>query len=94
MIFKNASFAFLFLILRRSISRMDLKDLQNDWIKEFPTPLGIAGPCSAESEAQMLETAQRLKESGAEVPVFRAGIWKPRTKPFGLRELELLVLIG
>jgi chorismate mutase len=73
---------------------MDLKDLQNDWIKEFPSPLIIAGPCSAESEAQMLETAQRLKESGAEVPVFRAGIWKPRTKPLVLRELELLVLIG
>ena len=61
---------------------MDLKDLQNDWIKEFPSPLIIAGPCSAESEAQMLETAQRLKESGAEVPVFREGFFKPRTKPF------------
>ena len=62
---------------------MNLKDLQNDWINEFPKPLIIAGPCSAESEAQMMETAQRLKESGAEVPVFRAGIWKPRTRPGG-----------
>ena len=48
---------------------MNLKDLQNDWINEFSKPLIIAGPCSAESEAQMMETAQRLKESGAEVPV-------------------------
>ena len=66
---------------------MDLKDLQNDWIKEFPSPLIIAGPCSAESEAQMLETAQRLKESGAEVPVFRAvsythlDVYKRQGKP-------------
>ena len=71
---------------------MDLKDLQNDWIKEFPSPLIIAGPCSAESEAQMLETAQRLKESGAEVPVFRAGIWKPRTKPFGFEGVGVIGL--
>ena len=71
---------------------MDLKDLQNDRIKEFPSPLIIAGPCSAESEAQMLETAQRLKESGAEVPVFRAGIWKPRTKPFGFEGVGVIGL--
>jgi chorismate mutase len=71
---------------------MDLKDLDNSWIKEFPTPLIIAGPCSAESEAQMLETAQRLKESGAEVPVFRAGIWKPRTKPFGFEGVGVIGL--
>ena len=71
---------------------MDLKDLQNDWIKEFPSPLIIAGPCSAESEAQMLETAKRLKESGAEVPVFRAGIWKPRTKPFGFEGVGVIGL--
>ncbi|GGP02276.1 cytochrome c4 [Cloacibacterium rupense] len=71
---------------------MDLKDLDNSWIKEFPTPLIIAGPCSAESEAQMLETAQRLKESGAEVPIFRAGIWKPRTKPFGFEGVGVIGL--
>ena len=71
---------------------MDLKDLDNSWIKEFPTPLIIAGPCSAESEAQMLETAQRLKESGADVPVFRAGIWKPRTKPFGFEGVGVIGL--
>lgn len=39
----------------------------------------IAGPCSAESESQVLETAVALKQLG--VSVFRSGIWKPRTHP-------------
>ncbi|MFV0397038.1 MAG: chorismate mutase [Bacteroidales bacterium] len=42
-------------------------------------PLIIAGPCSAESEEQVLETAKLLSSQG--VKIFRAGIWKPRTKP-------------
>lgn len=42
-------------------------------------PLVIAGPCSAESELQMMMTAKGLKEFG--IHVFRAGIWKPRTHP-------------
>ncbi|HKL66585.1 MAG TPA: hypothetical protein VJ877_01740, partial [Bacteroidales bacterium] len=42
-------------------------------------PLIISGPCSAESEKQVLETARSLKEIG--IKVFRAGIWKPRTRP-------------
>lgn len=62
---------------------MELKDLKSTWMKDFPQPLIIAGPCSAESEGQMLETARRMKESGANISVFRAGIWKPRTKPNG-----------
>ena len=62
---------------------MNLQDLENNWIHEYSEPLIIAGPCSAESEAQVLETARRIKETGASVPVFRAGIWKPRTKPNG-----------
>lgn len=44
-------------------------------------PLVIAGPCSAETEEQVLETARALAEAG--VGMFRAGIWKPRTKPGG-----------
>ncbi len=71
---------------------MNLKDLKNEWINEFPEPLVIAGPCSAESEAQMLETARRIKESGANVPVFRAGIWKPRTKPNGFEGVGVIGL--
>ena len=42
-------------------------------------PLVIAGPCSAETEEQVLEIAHELKNTDA--TVFRAGIWKPRTRP-------------
>ncbi|MFM2291847.1 MAG: hypothetical protein RIS29_1660 [Bacteroidota bacterium] len=44
-------------------------------------PLVIAGPCSAETEDQVMESARRLHARG--VKIFRAGIWKPRTKPGG-----------
>ena len=44
-------------------------------------PLVIAGPCSAETEEQVMDTARRLADRG--VKIFRAGIWKPRTKPGG-----------
>ncbi len=44
-------------------------------------PLVIAGPCSAETEEQVLCTAQELAANG--IKIFRAGIWKPRTKPGG-----------
>jgi chorismate mutase len=43
-------------------------------------PLIISGPCSAESADQVLSTARALKKSG-KTHLFRAGIWKPRTKP-------------
>lgn len=43
-------------------------------------PLFIAGPCSAETEAQVLETARELSQNKA-VRFFRAGVWKPRTRP-------------
>lgn len=42
-------------------------------------PLCIAGPCSAETEAQVMETARGLADAG--VRIFRAGLWKPRTRP-------------
>lgn len=45
----------------------------------LPRPCTIAGPCSAETEEQVMETARGLKEIG--INVFRAGIWKPRTHP-------------
>lgn len=47
---------------------------------KFKKPLIIAGPCSAESEEQILATAQALASTG-KVDVLRAGVWKPRTKP-------------
>lgn len=49
--------------------------------RELGRPYIIAGPCSAESEEQVLDTARRLVRAG--IKVFRAGIWKPRTKPGG-----------
>lgn len=49
-----------------------------NWIKDFNNPLLIAGPCSAESELQMMTIAEQMPKN---VEIFRAGIWKPRTKP-------------
>lgn len=54
----------------------------NNWIPYTKKPLVIAGPCSAESEEQVLATA-RLIATIPQVRVFRAGIWKPRTRPGG-----------
>jgi chorismate mutase len=51
--------------------------LQEKWSKR---PLIISGPCSAETEEQVLATAQQLAATG-KVDMLRAGIWKPRTKP-------------
>ena len=48
---------------------------------ENERPLVIAGPCSAESEQQVLDTARDLAMKG--LRIFRAGVWKPRTKPGG-----------
>src|SRR5688500_17114663 len=51
--------------------------MQEKWAKR---PLIISGPCSAETEDQVLATAQRLAATG-KVDILRAGIWKPRTRP-------------
>ncbi|MDE6340804.1 MAG: bifunctional 3-deoxy-7-phosphoheptulonate synthase/chorismate mutase type II [Muribaculaceae bacterium] len=56
----------------------DIKPLFDD-ASVMKEPIIIAGPCSAESEEQVLTTARRLADAG--VKIFRAGIWKPRTKP-------------
>lgn len=48
---------------------------------EEKRPLVIAGPCSAETEEQVMDTARQLSAKG--MKIFRAGIWKPRTKPGG-----------
>ena len=51
-----------------------------DWgIENNSKPLIIAGPCSAETEEQVMESAIKLKQLG--LNIFRAGIWKPRTRP-------------
>ncbi len=60
---------------------MENKKEMRQWLEAFglPHPLVIAGPCSAETEEQVLKIANELKDT--DVTVFRAGIWKPRTRP-------------
>ncbi|KIX20885.1 cytochrome C4 [Flavobacterium sp. 316] len=62
---------------------MENKKEMRTWLDDFKLdhPLVIAGPCSAETEEQVLQIANELKNS--DVSVFRAGIWKPRTRPGG-----------
>ncbi len=55
-------------------------NLAQGFFHTIERPLIIAGPCSAESEKQVLNTATALAEKEA-VKIFRAGVWKPRTKP-------------
>ncbi|PLX19257.1 MAG: 3-deoxy-7-phosphoheptulonate synthase [Marinilabiliales bacterium] len=52
----------------------------SSWFDGLNEPLIIAGPCSAESESQVMQTAKEIAESG-KVKIFRSGIWKPRTRP-------------
>ncbi|WGH25573.1 MAG: bifunctional 3-deoxy-7-phosphoheptulonate synthase/chorismate mutase type II [Candidatus Shikimatogenerans bostrichidophilus] len=56
-----------------------LNKINKNWINKFSYPLIISGPCSAETEKQVLKTAKNLNSNYIEV--FRSGIWKPRTKP-------------
>ncbi|MBT7554691.1 MAG: 3-deoxy-7-phosphoheptulonate synthase, partial [Flavobacteriaceae bacterium] len=60
---------------------MENKKEMRNWLDEFKLihPLVIAGPCSAETEDQVLRIAHDLKDT--DVSVYRAGIWKPRTRP-------------
>src|ERR1700712_4344655 len=58
---------------------LDIQPL-NSWITATKEPLLIAGPCSAETEDQLVATAHLLKATGR-VTALRAGIWKPRTRP-------------
>ncbi|WP_347922809.1 bifunctional 3-deoxy-7-phosphoheptulonate synthase/chorismate mutase type II [Pontimicrobium sp. SW4] len=60
---------------------MENKKELRTWLDNFGLdhPLVIAGPCSAETEEQVLTIAHQLKDSDA--TVLRAGIWKPRTRP-------------
>ena len=58
---------------------LDLIPLYDWGMFTEPRPSVIAGPCSAESQEQVMETARGLKDLG--INVYRAGIWKPRTHP-------------
>ncbi|MCM1163615.1 MAG: bifunctional 3-deoxy-7-phosphoheptulonate synthase/chorismate mutase type II [Muribaculaceae bacterium] len=59
---------------------MDLMPLAIDG-NPMDRPIIISGPCSAETQQQVLDTARGLARAG--IKIFRAGIWKPRTKPGG-----------
>ena len=59
---------------------LDLEPIKLDGVSA-DRPIIIAGPCSAETEDQVMNTARQLSKNG--VNIFRAGIWKPRTKPGG-----------
>lgn len=59
---------------------MEIKKLSIPGV-DLERPVIIAGPCSAESREQVLQTAEALAAKG--IKIFRAGIWKPRTKPGG-----------
>jgi chorismate mutase len=73
---------------------MEISSLQS-WFPDFDNyPFIIAGPCSAESEEQVMSTAAFLKSTGR-VSLFRAGVWKPRTRPgtfngYGIKALKWL----
>jgi len=61
---------------------MENKKEMRSWLDDFNKldhPLVIAGPCSAETEDQVLKIAHDLKNT--DVSIYRAGIWKPRTRP-------------
>jgi chorismate mutase len=62
---------------------MEITKENRKWLDDMGLshPIVIAGPCSAETEEQILKTAHLLKET--DTNVFRAGIWKPRTRPGG-----------
>lgn len=58
---------------------MEISKLSDWGIEDLNRPMVISGPCSAETEEQVLKAAHELKAQG--VKIFRAGIWKPRTRP-------------
>jgi chorismate mutase len=68
-----ANFQIIVMVATKSMKEVT----QLAWAKR---PLIISGPCSAETEEQVMKTAVQLQETG-KVDIMRAGIWKPRTRP-------------
>ncbi|GFR65762.1 3-deoxy-7-phosphoheptulonate synthase [Elysia marginata] len=71
---------------------MEIKKENRSWLDALALshPLVIAGPCSAETEEQVLDTAHQLK--GTDVTYYRAGVWKPRTRPGNFEGVGALAL--
>ncbi len=65
--------------MSENMPKLNLEALPSHLLNEKGLVI-ISGPCSAETEDQVLQTAQELKQV-SEVTVFRAGVWKPRTRP-------------
>ena len=87
------------LIEKNFIRELKLNKMKNNsklrsWLDDLNLehPLVIAGPCSAETESQVLQIAQDLKNS--DVSIFRAGIWKPRTRPGNFEGVGSIGLSG
>lgn len=64
----------------------------SQWGLGVERPLLIAGPCSAESRGQVLATAEGITKHAPQVKVFRAGVWKPRTRPGGFEGMGAAAL--
>jgi chorismate mutase len=60
-------------------TKMNIQPISQWGLSNTDKPIIISGPCSAETEEQVIKTAARLAQDGIEI--FRAGIWKPRTRP-------------
>src|ERR1051326_6940869 len=69
----------LLVTFRMNNSSLDII-LPETWLPKAGKPIIISGPCGAESEEQLMETARRLSQL-KRVHIFRSGIWKPRTRP-------------
>lgn len=75
-----SNFQILFIVLLHPMGT-DLNILPlREWLVSGDQPLVIAGPCSAESEEQLMRTAREIA-TVPQVKVLRAGLWKPRTRP-------------
>ena len=76
---KIFTFAIVSKVIENRRNEMELNLLPLNLQSDVKRPFVIAGPCSAETEQQVMETAWQLKRKGCHN--FRAGVWKPRTKP-------------
>ena len=83
MLIANCIKLIAYCLLPKAKKNMENNKEMRKWLDDFKLshPLVIAGPCSAETEDQVLKIAHELKNS--DVSIFRAGIWKPRTRPGG-----------
>jgi len=70
-------------------TKLDLQDLEIPGVKKG-NPIFVSGPCSAETENQVMETGRKVAALG--IPVYRAGIWKPRTRPGSFEGLGVVAL--